>query len=106
MLEPAGQPSASFEEAFARHLQLPQATSNPAAFAAATEVLVAVITAAHPQLLLQLLQGSAPAQVADKVCMLSPYLSNLRIHDFVVCPDFIESLSLSAFSSLGNCMLL
>lgn len=63
----AGRVSKSFESMLSRHLQLQQARSNPAAFAAAAQLLITILTGAHPQLL-QLLQGSAGQQEADKVC--------------------------------------
>lgn len=58
--------SASFEKALARHFQPSQAKSNPAAFAAAAQLLITILTDGHPQLL-QVLQGSAIQQEADKV---------------------------------------
>lgn len=63
----AGGLSSSFEKALARHFQPSQAISNPAAFAAAAQLLITILTDAHPQLL-QLLHGSAVQQEADKVC--------------------------------------
>lgn len=65
-LTSAGRVSTSFEKALARHFQPSQATSNPAAFAAAAELLSTILTDGHPQLL-QVLQGSAIQQEADKV---------------------------------------
>lgn len=50
-----------------RHFQYEQAKSNPAAFAAAAEMLIEAFTAPHPSLLMLLMTGSALEQERDKV---------------------------------------
>lgn len=73
----AGRTSNAFEKAMARHFQLQQAKSNPAALAAAAQIVITAVTDSHPQLLLRLLQGDPVQQGADKVFLVdSPYLSN------------------------------
>ena len=50
-----------------RHFQYEQARSDPAAFAAAAEMLIEAFTAPHPSLLMLLMTGSALEQERDKV---------------------------------------